>query len=51
MVGSKPQRGSALRIDQALAFAVILGMVVLFVWDRLRHDLVALLGLLVALST
>jgi di/tricarboxylate transporter len=30
-------------LDQALALAVVLGMVVLFVWDRLRYDLVALL--------
>ena len=35
-------------IDQALA--VVVGMVALFVWDRLRHDLVALLGLLATMA-
>lgn len=39
-----------MRIDQALVFAIIIGMVALFVWNRLRHDLVALLGLLVAMA-
>jgi di/tricarboxylate transporter len=37
-------------LDQALALIVVLGMVVLFVWDRLRYDLVALLALLVAMG-
>ena len=35
--------------DQLLAFAVIAGMMVMFVWGRIRYDLVAGLGLLVAL--
>src|SRR5690349_14241782 len=35
--------------DQILAFAVIAGMMVMFVWGRLRYDLVAGLALLVAL--
>ena len=35
--------------DQLLAFAVIAGMMVMFVWGRLRYDLVAGLALLVAL--
>ena len=37
-------------IDQALAFAVIAGMMAMFVWNRLRYDLVALLGLLIAVA-
>jgi di/tricarboxylate transporter len=36
--------------DQALAFAVIGGMMAMFVWNRLRYDLVALLGLLIAVA-
>jgi di/tricarboxylate transporter len=35
--------------DQLLAFSVIAGMMVMFVWGRIRYDLVAGLGLLVAL--
>lgn len=36
-------------LDQALAFAIVIGMVALFVWNRLRYDLVALLALLAAM--
>ena len=35
--------------DQLLAFAIIAGMMVMFVWGRIRYDLVAGLALLVAL--
>jgi di/tricarboxylate transporter len=35
--------------DQLLAFAVIAGMMVLFVWGRIRYDLVAGIALLVAI--
>lgn len=35
-------------IDQALAFAVVIGMMALFISGRLRYDLVAVLALLVA---
>ncbi len=35
--------------DQLLAFGVIAGMMVLFIWGRIRYDLVAGLALLVAL--
>jgi len=35
--------------DQLLAFAVIAGMMVLFVWGRIRYDLVAGLALLAAI--
>jgi di/tricarboxylate transporter len=35
--------------NQALAFAIIAGMMVMFVWGRIRYDLVAGLALLVAL--
>ncbi|MBO1073763.1 SLC13 family permease [Roseomonas marmotae] len=36
--------------DQAIVFAILAAMVVLFIWNRFRYDLVALLGLLVALA-
>jgi di/tricarboxylate transporter len=35
-------------LDQALAFAIVGGMMVLFVWGRLRYDLVAVIALLAA---
>jgi di/tricarboxylate transporter len=35
-------------LQQALAFAVVIGMMGLFVWGRLRYDLIALLALLAA---
>jgi hypothetical protein len=35
--------------DQILAFAVIAGMMAMFVWGRIRYDLVAGIALLVAL--
>jgi di/tricarboxylate transporter len=38
-------------LDQALAFAVVLGMMALFIWGRLRYDLVAVLSLLAAIAT
>ena len=37
-------------LDQALAFAIILGTIVLLIWDRIRYDLVALLALLAAVT-
>jgi di/tricarboxylate transporter len=37
-------------LDQALAFVVIAGMMALFVWGRLRYDVVALLSLLAAIA-
>lgn len=37
-------------LDQALAFSIIIGMMVLFIWGRLRYDLVALLALLAAIA-
>jgi di/tricarboxylate transporter len=37
-------------LDQALAFAIIVGIIVLLVWDRIRYDVVALGGLLVAVA-
>jgi di/tricarboxylate transporter len=36
---------------QILIFAILGGMLVLFVWDRLRYDIVALLALLAAILT
>ena len=38
-------------LQQILAFAVIAGTMVLFVWGRLRYDLVALISLLAAIAT
>ncbi len=35
-------------VDQGLSFAVILGVMVLLVWDRIRYDVVAAAGLVVA---
>ncbi|MDI3309198.1 MAG: SLC13 family permease [Acetobacteraceae bacterium] len=40
-----------LTLDQILVLAILVGMVVLFVWDRLRYDLVALLALLTAMAS
>ncbi|MFL5333577.1 MAG: SLC13 family permease [Geminicoccaceae bacterium] len=37
--------------DQVLIFAILVGMVALFIWDRLRYDLVALLALLAAMAS
>jgi di/tricarboxylate transporter len=37
--------------DQTLAFAILAGMMILFVWGRLRYDLVAVLALLAAVFT
>lgn len=37
-------------VDQALAFSIVMGMMALFVWGRLRYDLVALLSLLAAIA-
>ncbi|HEX9953714.1 MAG TPA: SLC13 family permease, partial [Allosphingosinicella sp.] len=34
---------------QALSFAVLAGMMVLFIWGRIRYDLVAILALLASL--
>lgn len=34
-----------------LAFAILTGLIVLFVWDRFRYDLVALAGLLAGIAT
>ena len=37
-----------MNLDQALAFAVLAGMMLLFIWGRIRYDLVAILALLAA---
>jgi di/tricarboxylate transporter len=37
-------------LDQALAFAIVIGMMALFAWGRFRYDLVAVLALLVAVA-
>ncbi len=37
-------------LDQALAFAIVIGMMGLFIWGRLRYDVVALLALLATLA-
>ncbi len=36
-------------IDQMLAFAVLAGMMLLFIWGRIRYDMVAVLALLASL--
>ena len=37
-------------LDQGLAFAIVIGMMALFAWGRLRYDLVAVLALLAAIA-
>ena len=37
-------------VDQALAFSIVVGMMALFIWGRLRYDVVALLSLLAGLD-
>ena len=37
-------------LDQAFAFAIVIGMMALFVWGRLRYDLVAMLALLASIA-
>jgi di/tricarboxylate transporter len=37
-------------LNQALAFAIILGTMGLLIWDRIRYDLVALLALLTSIA-
>ncbi|KAA1053755.1 SLC13 family permease [Azospirillum argentinense] len=39
-----------LTLDQTLAVTILIGLVTLFVWNRLRYDLAALLGLLMAMA-
>jgi di/tricarboxylate transporter len=39
-----------LTLPQILAFAVLAGMMVLFLWGRIRYDLVAVLALLVSIA-
>ena len=38
-------------LDQALAFAILAAAMILFVWGRLRYDLVAILALMAAVFT
>jgi di/tricarboxylate transporter len=38
-------------LDQALVFAIVIGMMALFAWGRFRYDLVAVLALLAAIAT
>jgi di/tricarboxylate transporter len=37
-------------LDQALAFAIVIAMMALFIWGRLRYDVVALLALLATIA-
>ena len=37
-------------LDQAFAFAIILGTMGLLIWGRIRYDLVALLALLTSVT-
>jgi di/tricarboxylate transporter len=39
-----------LTFDQAIALSIIVGMLALFIWGRLRYDLTALLALLASLA-
>ena len=38
-------------LQQSLAFAIVIGMMALFIWGRFRYDLVAVLALLAAVLT
>ena len=40
---------AAITLPQALAFGILFAMMAMFVWGKLRYDLIALAGLLVAL--
>src|SRR5918998_5003648 len=40
-----------MNLQQALAFAIVAGMMGLFVWGRIRYDMVAALALLAAVLT
>ena len=35
-------------LNQMLAFGVLAGMMILFIWGRIRYDLVAIIALLVS---
>ncbi|WP_119461611.1 SLC13 family permease [Rhodospirillaceae bacterium SYSU D60014] len=37
-------------LDQAFAFAIVIGLIALLIWDRIRYDLVALAALLAAIT-
>ncbi len=37
-------------VDQMLAFAVLAGMMGLFIWGRIRYDLVAIIALLASVG-
>src|SRR6185437_1555965 len=37
-------------LPQVVSFAILAGLLVLFIWDRLRFDIVALLALLAAVA-
>jgi di/tricarboxylate transporter len=41
---------AAMTLDQGLAFAIIIGMMGLFAWGRLRYDLVAVLALFAGIA-
>src|SRR5580704_6519511 len=45
-----PARGWRLNRDQVLTLVILGCLIVLFLWDRLRYDLVALLALLAAVA-
>jgi di/tricarboxylate transporter len=40
-----------LTLDQVLVFVILAGMLMLFIWNRLRYDLVALVALLTAMAS
>src|SRR5690606_38643621 len=50
IVHLEPDVSRAVTLDQAFAFAIVAAMMALFVWGRLRYDLVALLALLAAVA-
>src|SRR5690606_34615514 len=49
--GTEPSRPPGMTLDQGFSFAIVLGMMGLFVWGRWRYDVVALLALLASVAT
>jgi len=61
MIGDRQRRSRPLRpaaqevrsvtLEQAIAIAIVVGMMILFVWGKVRFDLTALLALLAAIAS
>lgn len=49
-MGNGRPRPNVMTLQQMLAFGVLAGMMLLFIWGRLRYDLVAIIALLAAVA-